>query len=483
MKRISASGIFRDHPATAWAALLFILLALIRLLLPHGLTFNGLYGQDSYAYLAQSRAWLAWMQGGPAPPEFFWPEGYPILGAVLGMVFPVGIAMLLQLISMLSASAILYFSIRLGRGLFPNLRWTGAIMFLIIGLSPWGLRSGMLVMSDSLGVALLAAAGWWAWCYAKDQKAKYLLGAGLALGLAVSVRYPLALPGLLPMAVVGWGARKHKDLRVVIFPLAVAAVVFAHFSLHKEMEGGLAGHHFLSDWSPANWFRRDFAMQDGQFHYSSPNLIYALGGFWHPGLVGLGLVAIPLGIWWKVFVRDRRLLVLAGSMLVYLLFLAGIPFQNPRFLLPMLPFAGLLYLPVLARLADFLGKQWKYAAGLATVVVHLGLTGYTSVKLLKMNQSERHIAEALAQHQGKTLYTFGMDGAVKAYQPEIKVVNLWDAPLQSARVGELVLFNEGAFREQWKGKNPMINWDFLNQNYNLHRVKSFAEGWNLYEIR
>lgn len=384
---------------------------------------------------------------------------------------------------MLSSAAILYFIIRLARELFSDLRNAAPILFLIVGLSPWGLRSSMLVMSDSMGVALLAASGWWAWSYAKDKNTMALFASGLALGLAVCVRYPLALPGLLPAAVVIWGAGKHRDIRAALFPLVILALVLGHFSIHQGMEGGLTGHHFLSDWSPANWFRRDFVMQDGQFHYANINLVYALGGFWHPGLVGLGLIAIPLGIWWKTFLRDRRLLILAGSMLIYLLFLAGIPFQNPRFLLPMLPFVGLLYLPVLDRMVDLLKKQWKYLAGLVAMIVHLGLTGYTSLKLLKMNKAERNIAEALGQYQGKTLYTFGMDGAIKAYQPEIKVINLWDAPLQSAQVGELVLFNETAFRDQWEGKNPMTNWDFLNQNYNLQPAIGFPEGWNLYEIR
>ena len=114
-----------------------MILVLIRLLLPDD--FNGLYGQDSYAYLTQSRAWLDWMQGGPTPPAFFWPEGYPFAGAIFGMVVPVAtdpIAIGLQVISMLSTAAILYFSIRLARGFFPDLRGTGAILFLIIGLSP-----------------------------------------------------------------------------------------------------------------------------------------------------------------------------------------------------------------------------------------------------------------------------------------------------------------------------------------------------------
>jgi hypothetical protein len=479
LKRISAYRFFRDYPATAWAALLFSILVLIRLLLPDN--FNGLYGQDSYAYLAQSQSWLDWLQGGPAPPPFFWPEGYPLLGAILGLAITIAAGM--QVISMLSTAAILYFSIRLARTLFPDLRGIGPILFLVVGLSPWGLRSGLLVMSDSLGVALLAAAGWWAWCYAKEGKLMPLLGAGLALGLAVSVRYPLALPGLLPVTVVLWGAWKQRDVRLLLFPITIAGLVLAHFSLHTAMEGGLTNHHFLTDWTPANWFRKDFVMQDGQFHYSKINLIYALGGFGHPGLVGLGLIAIPLGIWWKIFVKDRRLLVLAGSMMVYLLFLAGIPFQNPRFLLPMIPFVGLLYLPVLSRLAERLSKNWKYLLGLVVLIVHLGLAGYTSKKLLKMNKSERNMAEVLGQFPEKTVYTFGMDGAIKAYQPNMKVINLWDAPLDSAQVGELVLFNESAFRDQWEGKNPMINWDFLNQNYNLQPAVGFGEGWNLYEIR
>jgi hypothetical protein len=477
LTRFSPYRAFRHHPATAWAALLLLIMLLLRLITG----FNGLYGQDSYAYLLQSQAWQDSFRGGPHPPPFFWPEGYPVLGAIAGMAMPVGTA--LQLISMLSAVATLYFCIRLGRELFPSLRQQGAILFLLVGLSPWGLRSGMLVMSDSLGVALLAAAGWWAWKYWKEGQWAAMAAASLALGLAVSVRYPLALPGLLPVTLLAAGAWKRRDVRAVLFPALIGGVAGGHFLLHDGMQGGLIGHHFLGEWSLQNWFRRDFNMQDGQFHYRMINIFYALGAFWHPGLVGLGVVALPLGVVWKTFARERRLQVMALTAVVYLLFVAGIPFQNPRFLLPVLPLVGLIYLPVPGKAAEKLGRKWMLVAGIAVAITHLTLMGFTSRKLLTSSRLEQEMANWPAPGVNKVVYTFGMDGALKVYRPDLKVVNLWDAPLQDAQAGAWLLFNEEAFREQWQGKNPMVNFDMLREKYDLKELKTYQGGWVWYEIR
>jgi hypothetical protein len=48
-------------------------------------------------------------------------------------------------------------------------------------------------------------------------------------------------------------------------------------------------------------------------------------------------------------------------------------------------------------------------------------------------------------------------------------VNMWYDELDSVRISALVLFNEQKFELQWEGRNPMINWHFIQRNYNLKK--------------
>ena len=47
---------------------------------------------------------------------------------------------------------------------------------------------------------------------------------------------------------------------------------------------------------------------------------------------------------------------------------------------------------------------------------------------------------------------------------------------------DLVLFNENKFKEQWKGRNPILNWYYIKSNYQLKKIKSYPYNWELYEI-
>ncbi|MEM1000628.1 MAG: hypothetical protein AAGN35_26480 [Bacteroidota bacterium] len=476
MNRNPIYRLYTDQPAAAWAATLLAVALGIRLVTD----FNGLYGQDSYAYTAQAEALQEWMRTGTTPPPFFWPEGYPLTGAALGMLL--GLPAALQWTSLLGGAATVYFTIRIGRQLYPQLPWLGPFLFLIVGLSPYGLRSSLLVMSDSWAGAALTAGGWWSLRYAQNGKIGPLIGAGLALGVAVTTRYALALPTLLPLGMILRAAVRKRDLRSLLFPLLFLFLLFLHQSIHTGMGGGLAEHHFLRDWSLANGFQRDFAMADGEFHYPRWNLFEALSAFWHPGLSGLGVLALPLMARKKIRLPDRTAGAMLATTLVYLLFIAGIPFQNPRFLLPVLPLVGLLYAVQLARAVENSPPKIIASLGLGVAVIHLGLGAFALRHNIKLNRTEREIAAAVCTQDPPKVYTFALDGALRTYCPGISLENLWNEGPPTAQDGEWILFNAPAFAEQWRGKSVMRNWEFLNRNFHLQVRQQLPAGWTLYEI-
>ena len=47
---------------------------------------------------------------------------------------------------------------------------------------------------------------------------------------------------------------------------------------------------------------------------------------------------------------------------------------------------------------------------------------------------------------------------------------------------DLILFDPTRYKVQWNGKNPMLNWEFIEQNYKLKIVETHPKGWKLYQV-
>jgi hypothetical protein len=44
------------------------------------------------------------------------------------------------------------------------------------------------------------------------------------------------------------------------------------------------------------------------------------------------------------------------------------------------------------------------------------------------------------------------------------------------------LINEKQLNEQWKGKNPLINWENIQKKCVLVKLKTADKNWSLYKI-
>ncbi|HHG86366.1 MAG TPA: hypothetical protein ENJ82_16565, partial [Bacteroidetes bacterium] len=331
----------KTRPAIIWATFHFILLLIVRIITG----FNGLYGQDSHAYFGHSQALHAWMQGGPTPGKFFWPEGFPFLGALFSYLFEPIFA--LQMISLLAASLSVYFFARLLQQLYPQVRHHAPFSFLLIGLSPLVFRGGLLIMAESQSLAFIIAGSYFILRYQFTTHKSAIFLAGLCIGAAIITRYPAALLLSLPTAWLGWFALKKRDYAGIFLLLAGLFLTLApQFFWGNNHSNGLADHHFLSQWSVGNFFRQDFQMQDGAMHYRFINLAYVMGAYGHPFLVGLsGLLGLFLLLRSGASVWGRWAQV---PVILYLLFIGGIPFQNTRFLILPLPFVMILVFGTLA---------------------------------------------------------------------------------------------------------------------------------------
>jgi hypothetical protein len=341
-------------------------------------------------------------------------------------------------------------------------------------------------MSDALGLALALAAFLYALRWVERERGRDAVWAAFAMALAVSVRVGLA--GLmLPLAlVVGWYLLERRQWGWMLAAfLAGVVVLLPHYWLKSDVLSAPFQHSMFQKWSLANFFSRSFSNENGLVQYPLPNILYLGFPLLHPGfcllLPGLFLLAKKTDL---TLPAKKALLLCLGC---YLLLIGGLPHQNLRYLLP----AYALFLPLLFPAWDrlycyglYFFKRLTWGILGVTVAVQLGFSTWILWPTIKRNHMERSISEEIRTMLpvNATVYAFDLDIALQSYLPDVHFINLWYKRYDDFQKGSYVLFNEPALRRQWEGQNPMLNWDFLQANYKLERVKVLPEGWGLFLV-
>lgn len=339
--------------------------------------FDGLYGQDAFAYydyaVGPLRESLTTFR--PWPP-FFWPPGYPLLVAALSLV--IGQTPLAgQLVSLLAGGLTPLFTALLARELvadapdpsalnrFP-VPWVAGLTVALTG-QLW--QSSAVVMADTTGLTAATLGVWALARYGRRAAPGWLMLASAALAFATLTRWiyslvagPCALYALIILlrqtnrrAALLTGASALLIALVILSPLIgpALAVWAGRASGLVSFVGNLQVHY----WNPVHAFRREFDTPDGHLVYSLPNgLYYALAPahrYYFTPLVAL--VLLP-GLWaaWQKRSREWSLLIGGWAAVVYV-YHAGDPWQNFRFTLAYLP-----PLAILAALgAGVLAERWR----------------------------------------------------------------------------------------------------------------------------
>lgn len=481
----------KKHPEFLVATGFFFVLVLVRLISG----FNGLYGQDAHEYLRYTRALFDYFHGGSHPGAFFWPLNYPLAGVSFAHILGTG-PICLQLVSLLALPGSFLYIALLSKqqasqpgidSTQPNYSLLFPALFLL--LSPYLLRGAFLVMSDMQTLFLICATLYHLYRYGTAGRSRdFLLGAGW-IGLAVFTRYPAGLL-LLPMAIAFcvFGV-KYRDWKAGLIALPLALLVLLPQAMLRAetpfhfLENGLLQHA-----SPLRIFQRSYDAPDGYFSYLFPNGLFVLSNLFHPGYLFAGILLLP-------FFRKQDLsgwfskLILV-SWLLYIVFIGMLPFQNSRFLIISFPLVLILLYPAFGRGVTWLtsktGPKLVKLGLVGALLFQLALFAYSSRSHYQLYTLEHRISNTfIEKYAGPTLYTFYIDGALKTYEVDNPIVNLWEQDLtgQSLASQSLVLFNEERFAVQWEGKNPMKNWAYLNREYQLAKLEDFGEGWMLYELR
>ncbi|HVC34156.1 MAG TPA: hypothetical protein VNL16_11660 [Chloroflexota bacterium] len=497
--------------------------------------FDGLYGQDAFAYdsyalgpLRQSLLHLA------APPPFYWPPGFPLLMALLSFVLgPHALAG--QVVSMIAGGLVPVFTALLAAEIWPSLKpstvrvsanasrfpaWFGpALRFnampavpLLAGAAAafngqlW--QSSIVVMADTTGLALATAGAWALARYARTGKVAWLVLAGAALAGAVTTRWAYALVAIpcaaYALLLLSRSNRHRAWLHAAPAILVVAAILGP--TLVPTFHGLLFGNRpapFSADlqvytWNPLNALRRDFVTADGRLTYRLPNgLYYALAPartyFFTPLLAWLLVPGL-----WSVARRPTAgpLFLIVGWAAVVYGFHAGAAWQNFRFTLAYLPPAAILVAIGTATIADLARRSTAsrvlrsvFAVSFAAGLVWMAQSGFS----LSQGFVERKDADLATVAWIRTelppdalLFTFGLTLTVRHYTSletvDLSEVNPSDlARLISGRRPAFVLVDVDNVESQWRGRPPSQNFQWLHDGPGLVRIGQ-RETYTLLEI-
>ncbi|WP_452226619.1 ArnT family glycosyltransferase [Lacinutrix cladophorae] len=461
--------------------IVFIAIPLLGILILRFLNFDGLYGQDSYEYLRYTKAIQSYLLGGEHPGTFFWPILYPCIAAFFGFIF--GSATFgLQFLSSISLSIGCIYILKTIQLLYPKQQYP-FLYVLVFGLfCPFFFKMGLIIMSD------VTAAMWIAICFyyffKSHKQQTSLVPVFLFATCALITRYASLMITFPVICYALYLAIQRKAIKQVIYAILLSSLVFIPFLvLQWNALFEATSNYFLKLWSPSYFFKSSYTTQDGFQSYPFPNGLYVLYVIFHPGFIFIGvpLLFVALKNYKKQIEFPQKILGICIAL--YLIFLAGIPFQNPRIL-------GLIFSLVLVFLYPYfsilLKIHWikKYALPFAGLAFALQLLFWmrTFSPIYKRTLLEKEIVSMVAPYQGKTLYSFDVDLSLQGRGMHFNYKNLYLERYTDFNTKDLVLFYPEKFEVQWKDKNPIKNWNYIKEHYQLKTLKEDVSGWKLYEI-
>jgi hypothetical protein len=481
-----------------------LVFVLVRLALP----FDGLYGQDAFAYYDVARRLGPWLAGAEPLPPLYWPLGYPALVALLLPISGGGPAAG-QIVSLLgcatgaAATALLVGELgALRRPVAPRQGDGSQVAALVAGmavaLAGGTLRSSQVVMADGLALGAVALAMLAAARQAAGRGHAWLIVAALALAWGTITRW---LVGLCALPLVAYailaararpapagdrdrGATATATIVTLALSLAVAlAVLLPQLALSHANPVSFERHAWLVGWSPANAFRRDLHTPDGHAVYRLPvSLFYLVRMAWPDFFFPTLALLAALGA--GALARRRaaaELALLAGWPAAAWLFLAGIPYENPRFLLPAMPALAALAGIGFHALAEDRGRVARRALALAlaaSLAAGLALGAREHARLVARKDRDQALCAWVAARvpAGATLLAFGPTLTLQHYgRPDTReLFFIDDAELARLAAPEraplyIVIDVDNAY-SQWRGLRPHHHLEALRASAGLTTV-------------
>ncbi|MBC7812670.1 MAG: phospholipid carrier-dependent glycosyltransferase, partial [Burkholderiales bacterium] len=316
---------------------LFIGALALRLIYVIPAGFDGLYGQDPFAYYDFAAA----VRTGQSPAPLFWPLGYPAL--LVASFIPFGPSAAAGQIASLTLGALLSVLVyvlarQLGIG-----RQGAIIAGVLMAICGQAVQSSLVLMADIPALAWATISALSLRRYLQTERRRWLLLAALLLALATITRwlYLWLAPIWALTVVLAWyqrGTSPRQYLRDAVLAAITAALIFVpQFAYSARSPYPTLNHAWVEGWTPANALSREFVNVDGQFNYTKVNAVYYAQPFYDPYYLAPVFAPLLLIGAWHLRRRRLELALLLGWVLLPYIFLAGIPYQNLRFPLIIVP--------------------------------------------------------------------------------------------------------------------------------------------------
>jgi len=470
----------------------------LKVFMAAALHFDGLYGQDAFAYYSygqQIRTAIAHFQ---MPGHFYWPLGYPALAALsFGLVGerPLGP----QLVSLIAGALVSVFAYLMAEttALYlldrhPAHRRLGRIA----GIIAWAIttacgqlnQSSFVIMSDAAGLMWASLSAWALLVYGRSLRPHWIALSAFALAWATMTRWQyasLAVPWALFVLVnrpVRW---RHTFLA---FGVGIITLIpqAAHSIANRDLP---TSHEWVQGWSISNFFARDFVNPDGTFHYAQSPAVYYAQPLYNPYYMSplFGLFVI-VGL---VVLRAARpaLLILLGWSSMQYVFLIGVPYENIRFALALFPPLAVIVGIGAARLI-----LWRPLPRLMTILIIL--YGVINTLVVTVPMVETFVAaknndlatarwiEAHIPHPDAPVFCIDL-ALTMQYYTALHPVQIYEQTPEALStkitMPAYAVFNLWTTEHQWYGKSPWIIYHWLKSERGLTELGTFG-GYTLYRI-
>lgn len=488
-------------------AFLFLLALLDRLALVRFYPFDGLYGQDSYAYYEYALTLFHAIVRFQPPPPFWWPLGYPVLLSA-SFIFGETIASA-QSITLLSGALVAPLAFALAHETAPSpyqnlAAWVAGGICVVGGQLA---QSSVVIMADAPALMFTTLAAWLLVRYARTRNLVTLGASSFAVGMSIWTRWQnliFAIVWLAAFAVVEllfprdqYRAHAARFFSALAF---IALILLPQFMIGSVTNAPLAGQSWLEGWSIGNFIARSFENIDGHFVYPLPVILFYAQVFFHPAylialltpLFGMGVMVLygQLTTAHHTEPAPRAASVLLiGWIVAMFLFLAGIPYENFRFGLGLFP-------PVAVATgigAGWLAHRWKHLGLRYGLAAWIGLSCAVMLvwqprvlaPVLEIKAQELYQAHWLAARvpPTATLWTMGVNGALETYT-NLHVENLWEKSASDLRASApaYLFIDTQNFETQWRDRQPDQLYRTLTAANALQELDR-AEGWTLFLIQ
>lgn len=444
--------------------------------------FDGLYGQDAFAYYDFAGDLLHFVRTRQPPPPFFWTVGYPLQLAVGMRVLGSSEYVALSISMILGAILpVLVYIIGLQIKLRPPYAFFAG---LLMAFSGQALQSSLVIMSDvpALFWGLISLSALLQ--YLEKNNRLWLVMCGFALSFACLTRsiYLILPPLYLVIFLIHWKLN-IRLLDIIISLIAAIPPLIPQVIYNQVNPTTLLNHSWLQGWSPLNAFLQDFVNIDGTFHYEKINaLFYAYPTYDLSYLSPLLTVFVILGLVVVLRQRNRNSLILLAWLILPYLFLAGIPYQNIRFALIFFPAVAIFVGIGLQAIVQVQNPLRWIALGLVLIGFgHTAINGFDYANsFVEQHQSEKQVINWLTDKvpEQATLYTFGSTLTLRHYTDYNVIEIFYETPdtlKQRWFKGrtDYVLLNVWQIENQWQGHDPQANYHWFRDERGLTVIDKY----------